>query len=857
MKLLRCHIENFGVLSGFDYEFESGLTVICRENGFGKSTLAAFLKAMFYGLPRTGARTAANNERKRYEPWQGGKYGGFLEFSHGDTSYRVTRYFGKTAAKDSFEIYDLTNRTKETAFSEKLGEELFGLDAESFARSTFVPQLAARELEATSSIRAKLTNLVDDTNDMNNFDTAMAALRAYRSERKAYRGSNGEIDRLAEELRALEDERFRAEGKRPELESVLREIDAQNAQQAEKTAELALVRADIQKVAGQRERQLKKERLYELRAQVKQQDETMQALREKYPDGLPAAEEIRRQRENVISLRQLEKRQGTLVLSMEDRQVIEEGAPLFFDRVRVADDLDRLEAGQRELAALSIGNRAVMPEEETEQLEKYTRIFHIGLPDDVEISEKQQDCRRIAELCAVRDAKQAQKNEKKRPGSAKIAILALGALLLLAGIGCLVAEKLSLGIAAVVLGALSLAAALLWKKPLQAEDGADEEMRQVGQLQDGVTAFLLQFYPDTSRPDEQLVQLRLDKDAYLRLREKESRMTKERQAQQVRIDALTRELHAILARYRLTDSEQTLLQAIRALRERASQYERVQEHAERLEAERQEMARQTQADTDELAVFFAKYRLSGQADEQLLEQAEQDAHAFDAAGTASKEAKTRLADFLRENAELSEAASQEESLDMAALQEKEAQTQRELDAQEALLRQLRQRRDALRREVERISEISDKLEELNETRKALQKQCALADLTMDYLTRAKDTLANSYVGRVEQGFVRYADALLGEKIGHVMLDRELRLFIDEQGAARDAASFSAGTVDGVMLCMRLALVDALFQKEQPFLLLDDPFVNLDDEATCRALSMLRELAKQRQVVYLTCNTARI
>ena len=857
MRLLRCHIENFGVLSGFDYEFESGLTVICRENGFGKSTLAAFLKAMFYGLPRTGARTAANNERKRYEPWQGGKYGGFLEFSHGVTSYRVTRYFGKTAAKDSFEIYDLTNRTKETAFSEKLGEELFGLDAESFARSTFVPQLAARELEATSSIRAKLTNLVDDTNDMNNFDTAMAALRAYRSERKAYRGSNGEIDRLAEELRALEDERFRAEGKRPELESVLREIDAQNAQQAEKTAELALVRADIQKAAGQRERQLKKERLYELRAQVKQQDETMQALREKYPDGLPAAEEIRRQRENVISLRQLEKRRQTLAVSEEDRQVIEEGTSLFSDRARVADDLERLEAGQRELAALSIGNRAVMPEEETEQLEKYTREFHLRLPDDAELSEKQQDCRRIAELCAVRDAKQAQKNEKKRPGSAKIAILALAALLLLAGIGCLVAEKLSLGIAAVVLGALSLAAALLWKKPLQAEDGADEEMRQVGQLQDGVTAFLLQFYPDTSRPDEQLVQLRLDKDAYLRLREKESRMTKERQAQQVRIDALTREIHAILARYRLTDSEQTLLQAIRALRERASQYERVQEHAERLEAERQEMARQTQADTDELAVFFAKYRLSGQADEQLLEQAEQDAHAFDAAGTASKEAKTRLADFLRENAELSEAASQEESLDMAALQEKETQAQLELAAQEDALRQLRQKRDALRHEVEKIPALEDELAELGETRSALQKQCELADLTMDYLTRAKDTLANSYVGRVEQGFVRYADALLGEKIGHVMLDRELHLFIDEQGAARDAASFSAGTVDGVMLCMRLALVDALFRKEQPFLLLDDPFVNLDDEATCRALSMLRELAKQRQVVYLTCNTARI
>lgn len=37
MRLLRCHIEKFGVLSGFDYEFESGLTVICQENGFGKA----------------------------------------------------------------------------------------------------------------------------------------------------------------------------------------------------------------------------------------------------------------------------------------------------------------------------------------------------------------------------------------------------------------------------------------------------------------------------------------------------------------------------------------------------------------------------------------------------------------------------------------------------------------------------------------------------------------------------------------------------------------------------------------------------------------------------------------------------
>ena len=53
MKLLKCHIENFGILSNYNFDFSAGLTTICRENSFGKSTFAAFIKAMFYGFPRT------------------------------------------------------------------------------------------------------------------------------------------------------------------------------------------------------------------------------------------------------------------------------------------------------------------------------------------------------------------------------------------------------------------------------------------------------------------------------------------------------------------------------------------------------------------------------------------------------------------------------------------------------------------------------------------------------------------------------------------------------------------------------------------------------------------------------------
>lgn len=36
MKLLECHVDNFGRLSNFDYQFSDGLTVIQEPNGFGK-----------------------------------------------------------------------------------------------------------------------------------------------------------------------------------------------------------------------------------------------------------------------------------------------------------------------------------------------------------------------------------------------------------------------------------------------------------------------------------------------------------------------------------------------------------------------------------------------------------------------------------------------------------------------------------------------------------------------------------------------------------------------------------------------------------------------------------------------------
>lgn len=110
--------------------------------------------------------------------------------------------------------------------------------------------------------------------------------------------------------------------------------------------------------------------------------------------------------------------------------------------------------------------------------------------------------------------------------------------------------------------------------------------------------------------------------------------------------------------------------------------------------------------------------------------------------------------------------------------------------------------------------------------------------------------------KVERGFKYYSDTLMEEGLGDVMVDNDLHLYIDEKGAAREVGSFSAGMIDCIVLCMRLALVDALFGEEKPFLILDDPFVNLDDKHTKRAREMLDKIAQDHQGIYLVCNSSR-
>lgn len=199
MRLLSCYIENFGNIKQREYDFGAGITACCENNGYGKTTLASFLKVMFYGMKPTTARDKEVGERKRFYPFEGGKFGGNVTFEHGGDVYKIVRFFGeKSATDDTKSIY--RNDVLLPDSEAEAGREFLGIDEQSFLKTVFINS-DDTEVSATGDIGRMLNEFVDDTD----FEGAVASLEKQKKEYKASRGNNDKISRQKSYIADLKD----------------------------------------------------------------------------------------------------------------------------------------------------------------------------------------------------------------------------------------------------------------------------------------------------------------------------------------------------------------------------------------------------------------------------------------------------------------------------------------------------------------------------------------------------------------------------------------------------------------------------------------------------------------------------
>jgi DNA repair exonuclease SbcCD ATPase subunit len=222
--------------------------------------------------------------------------------------------------------------------------------------------------------------------------------------------------------------------------------------------------------------------------------------------------------------------------------------------------------------------------------------------------------------------------------------------------------------------------------------------------------------------------------------------------------------------------------------------------------------------------------LPGKRDASALE-VEQKAGALEALGPIAKEPRAR------ERLEV-EVADAERALDRARDEEATAKARVEQNPVDA----------------EEVAALSERLAKWRDELAALRRRERVYARTLQEINAAEQTTMKRATRYLEKRMVGDVARITGGRYRRVRVD-DTNLGIDVFSPERDdwvpVTDLSQGTLDTIYLAARLGLVRLVTGDRRPPLILDDPFVTLDDSRAPRALELLREVSADFQVIYLT------
>lgn len=210
MYIEKLEIKGFGKFNNRIWKLSKGLNVIVGSNESGKTTLQWFIKAMLFGLKggRSG-KDGVPSPLKRFKPWEGNLYGGFLEYRLDDgRGYRIERNFdtGMVRAFDS-QFNDITAEFclgRDKGFC--IAEKHLGLNEACFERTVFVRQLTSKpEEDGSGELISRLVNAAQTGDEDLSLKNACQALKeALKQHVGTGRTTTRPLDRVIGRMEELE-----------------------------------------------------------------------------------------------------------------------------------------------------------------------------------------------------------------------------------------------------------------------------------------------------------------------------------------------------------------------------------------------------------------------------------------------------------------------------------------------------------------------------------------------------------------------------------------------------------------------------------------------------------------------------
>ena len=885
MRLISCHIENFGKLHDLDLDLEKGLNVILKENGWGKSSFATFLRTMFYGFLGDSKRNITENERKRFKPWQGGTYGGRIIFEKGGKTYILTRIFGEKENEDSFELRDYNTNMISKDYTTKIGEELFGINNESFMRSVFIGQNDA-VTSSTDAIASKVGKLVDNSDDLSNYDTALKTLTEKLNALNPRRAT-GSISKRKDEITKYERRIKEGEGIKESI--------------AEQEKKLEVARGTIKQLLGAKEENSKlQKKLNEEKAKETIFNERKRLLdtvaakatelennRKNFKDEVPGMEELDGILPVSHALKSKESELSTYTLTAEEKTQLSSYEKIFESGVPEEERINAISEKCSELIKTeqTLASEGLTKEEE-EILDSSAVLFPKGDKEYKEISrswnERNEDVAELKSVCTRIKEQDEKVSVVSRGKKLPIAILAVGAVLLIAGLVMMIsgsgAESLPVaGIILTCLGAIAVIVGLFLlltgHRQLLAFAKESESLRQqkadlelkIKDTQVSVEEYLdrfgIEFNPEHVQDDLMTISGRYAEINALLVKKEKAAVSGTAE----KMEGLKAEIIAFLEAYAINEDnrERTLLEVpttgdflkgkLHDLENTCAKYRTLSEKEQRYDtavAQYRELRQQVEE-------FLKKYgfTLEEKPDEQLLKLRDMADDYYDA-GKNLKEAQKALSDYEEQHKDELSEAPEEHGISLKDIENDAQKIDASIDNARQNIMAYENRLNGLRENLDEWEELGDTLKTLKALQDEEKKLYKYTNTAKDALVKAKETMTSRYVKPLLMSLKTYYKAITGLDPEVLHMDANTNITVDEAGLQRDAELFSTGYRDLFGIALRVAFADAMYTEEIPFLIMDDPFVNLDDCKLKNVREFLELLAEKYQILYFTCSTAR-
>ena len=846
MKLISCYIEGYGAIEKKEYRFEDGLTAFCQDNGTGKTTLASFIKAMFYGLEKTSGKEF--RDREHFYPFKGGQFGGNITFVKDGKTYKIERFFGDKPTKDTVKVYQDGELTE--ALGEDIGKSVFGVDEDSFKRTLFIGSEDI-EIKSTSDINAKLGSFLQGLDEEDGYEEALKEIQNAMKGCKSSdnRNATGIIPDLKKEIDGLKLEISTAR-------AVQNALEEKYAKEEGLKEELSQLTQTILFMTEENERRAKYAHYDSVLAGVADKQSRAEEIARRYPLGVPSEEETLAVDACLTKEKELLAKTELVEFSIKDAEKfarLEEsfvrGVPTEAQMLAVEQDIQALHGLNAELGLKE-------KEEPSARERALAQKFLHARPTEKDLSE-------IAEK--VEAYKQAKKEYERIPseissevadstaksGVGPFALVAF--LLCVVGVLCFLLEKALPGVLLLCGGALLFALGMVtgngrskMQKTATMSVLNPEKRRKAEEIKEqefAIKARLTSYgYHSEIGVEHDFAELTRDVEDYGRYlsdaQEKKAYLAKKQGEKQ----ALEERLTAFFRGYGLSgDTYGKLLSDLRSM---------VDDYFDLKERKNAQAEKKSAVDAGleetrlKIEAYKRKYGLAELRTKEILS----DIQAYNTLCAEIEKGKAEAAAF-KEKEGLTEKPTGDR-VELADLQALKDEKQGELNR--------------LEREIqadEIVAERIDTLEEmLKETEKELMKyqgKHRLLTAAKEMLEKADGNLKDRYVKPIKDEFLHYAELLekaLGKK---VVMTKNFEIRFEREGAERSEKHLSAGQRSICALCFRLALIKNMYKGNQPFLVLDDPFVALDKGHMEKVKGLLRELCKGLQMVYFTCHESRM